>query len=414
MSASESFAQRFRTIPLYRAFRHRDFRWLWTGAFLSFVGSWVQNVAQGWLVYELTGNEAMLALVTFCGMAPVSLVGPLAGALADTLNRRAVLIITQAVYGAAAIFMAASVYYGFVSYGQILIVSLITGLTSTVEIPCRQSLVSSIVPQEDLAAAVPINAMTFNLARVFGPALGGWLLAKYGAQTCYLVNGISYFSLIIAVLGMRIDMRATARERQPIGDLVLEGMRYTLRDVRLRTLFLLECAASGFGLFYLSLMPAIVDKMLGLGKAGLGNAMSSVGIGAMVGLVLVITLSDKPIKPLLVRCAVTSLGLSLTLMSFARSPWVAFPLFGLAGMSAMIQFNTTNTLFQLLSPEHLRGRVLAMHVWALAGFSPLGVLFFGWLARNVSIPAAQFTGGSLLLGAAALGWRYRRNLAGVT
>lgn len=395
-----------------RVFRHRDFRLLWGGAFLSFVGSWIQNIAQGWLVFELTHDAAKLAFVTFCSMMPTSLFGPFAGVLTDMLNRRVVLVITQAIFGAGALFLAAASFYGFIQYWHIVVVALVSGFASTVEIPTRQSLVSQVVPPEDLAAAVPLNAMTFNLARVLGPSIGAILLTLFGAATCYLANGLSYLALIVAVLVIRADLSAAKRVAEPISDLLLAGVRYTLRDRRLRTLFLMEVGVSTFGLFYLPLMPAVAKSMLGLDKTGLGLAMTFVGIGAMLGLVSLMALADKPVKTRLVGFSMAALGASLMLLSFVRSPAAAFPLLAVAGMAGVVQFNCTNTLFQLLSPPELRGRVLAMHVWALSGLNPFGTLFFGWFAKVVSMSAAMQLGGGLVLAGATVGWLKRKTLEG--
>jgi MFS family permease len=394
-----------------RAFRHRDFRLMWFGAFFSFTGSWIQTTAQGWLVYQLTGDRAMLGLVVFCNQIPVSLIGPFAGALADVMNRRIVLVCCQLTFSLGSLFLAAAVHWGFIEYWQILMVASIGGIAGAIEMPTRQSIVSRVVPVEDLASAIPLNALTFNLARVIGPALGGLVYAVVGPQLCYLINGLSFFFLIFAVLAIRTDLRATEREAQPIADLVMEGMRYTFRDVRLRTLFVLEAAVSAFGLFYLAQMPAIAQDMLKLDEKGYGLAMTSVGIGAISSLLLVATFSHRPIKGLIVRISMTVFGVALALLGFATSPLMAFPLLALVGFCAVAQFNTTNTLFQLLSPDRLRGRVLAMHVWALAGLGPIGTIAFSWLAKATDLHVALQVGGACVLLAALWGWSRRGALA---
>lgn len=386
---------------------------LWTGAFLSFTGSWVQNVAQGWLVYELTGDEAKLAFVTFVAMAPVSLFGPFAGALSDTFNKRKVLVFTQSVFGLCALYLMAATHFGFVEYWQILVVSAIVGCMGCLEMPTRQSVISRVVPAEEIPLAVPFNAMTFNFARIVGPAIGGGLLAAFGPEACYGLNGISYLALIIAVLTIRSDLTAGTREPQPMKDLLFEGMLYTFRDVRLRMLFILEGMVSVFGLFYIALMAAFAKDMLGLDKTGLGWAMTSIGIGAFSGLVLMVATSERPIKALVVKGSMTIMGLGLSALAFARTGAVAFPLLAVVGAAAIMQFNTTNTLFQMLSPERLRGRVLAMHIWALAGLSPFGILFFGWLAKATSLPMTLHVGGACVLAGAVFAWFNGKALDGV-
>jgi len=280
-----------RAIPGVRVLmQYPDFRLLWTGAFLSFLGTWIQSVAQGWLVYDITNDEAKLAMVSFCGMIPMAFLGPISGALIDTLNRRKILVVAQAIYGCNALFLAAAVHFGFVSYAQIIAISLINGVVNSFETPARQSLVGTMIPPEDLSAAVPVNAMTFNLSRVLGPAIGGQLLALLGAQLCYLINGLSYLALIFAVLAIRANIGRRAAPREPIIDLMMEGWRYTFRDLRLRTLFFMEGTTSMFGLAYIALMPAIAKDMLGLDKRGLGYAMTAIGVGTMTGLILLMML----------------------------------------------------------------------------------------------------------------------------
>lgn len=408
--------------PFSRAFRHRDFRLMWTGAFLSFTGSFIQNIAQGWLVYEITGDEAKLALVTFCGMAPVAVLGPFAGTLADTLDKRRVLTLSTLSFACGALFLSYATWQGFVQYWHILAVALLFGTVGAIEMPVRHSILSRVVPAEDLAAAVPLNAMTFNTARLIGPAIGGVLLAAFGPQVCYAINGASYLFIILAVLFVRTDLSAHEQPKQPISDLLLDGMRYTFRDMRLRTLFVMELVVSSFGLVYIALLPALAKDMLKLDKQGLGYAMATVGVGAVSGLLLMGGLSDRPVKSIMVRSAMLTIGLALIALAFSRTPWLSFPLLALIGGCVIVQFNTTNTLFQLLSPDRLRGRVLAMHIWAISGLGPFGMLVLGWLAGATrarsawplhGIPLALSVGGTLVVAGALWSIKNKHNLQGV-
>lgn len=410
MATAASFRQRLRAVDALQPFRFRDFRLLWIGAVLSFTGSTIQAFTQGWLTYHITGDAAKLGLVAFLSMAPMSVFAPFAGLAADRFDKRRALIACQVVLALCALFLAYMAYTGAIRYEHIAVVALVTGMTATIETPLRQSLIATIVPREHIRSAVPIQAMTFNVARILGPVLGGLLLPRYGAAACFLANGVSYVALIFAVRAIRSDLSAPDREPQPIGDLLFEGMRYTLRDARLRSLFLMEAGTSVFGMFYLMLMPAIAKDMLGLDAVGLARSLSFVGLGALVGLALVLSLGRKPLKVFVVRAAMTAMAVAVLGMSFARSPWLAMPLFALAGMASIAQFNTTNTLFQMLAPEQLRGRVLAMHIWAIGGLTPVGVLVFSWVARQTGLPTALGIGGSILAAGAVLGWFAARGL----
>jgi len=251
------------------------------------------------------------------------------------------------------------------------------------------------------------------MARLVGPALGGILLSTMGAAACYLVNALSFFALIFAGLAIKADLTATSREPQPMMDLIFEGALYTFREVRLRTLFILECSVSVFGLFYITQIPAFLDKLLKIDTHRLWESYLAVGIGSVIALGFIMTWSERPVRALVLRVSMTMLSLSLIALGFARSVWLAYVLFALIGCASIAIFNTCNTLFQLLSPERLRGRVLSMHVWALSGIGPFGVWGFGFIAQKFGLPFALEFGGALLCLFAAYAWIYRKGLAGV-
>lgn len=412
-SAVANLGRRIGQIPSLRPLKHRDFRLMWFGALFSFTGSWIQNVAQGWLVYHLTGDVRMLALLTLFSSAPSTLFAPFAGALTDTLNKRLVLISAQSCYAVGALFLGVANSMGFVQIWHLMGVALVYGFIGTVEMPTRQAIITSVVPKADVATAIPLNALSFNLSRVIGPSIGGILLGAFGPSTCYFANGLSYIGLIGAVIAVRADLKASPHDKEPIGDLLLGGIRYTLRHKGLRLLFLMESSVSLFALFYLGMMPAIAKDMLGLGKTGLGYATASVGVGAVIGLVALGLLAPRPWKASIAGLSLFSMGVALVALSMTRSAAVAYPLFALAGMSGVMQFNTTNTLFQTIAPPELKGRVIAMHVWALTGLSPIGSLFFGWLAKATSLPLALCFGGVAVVLTATIAWLYRRILAQV-
>ena len=396
-----------------RAFRHRDFRLLWTGAFLSFIGSWIQIVGQGFLVYRLTHSEAKLALVSFIGSLPYFIMGPLPGAFVDHFHKKTLLVVTQLLLGSAAIFLAAAAYYNFIQYWMIVITALVVGCVGAFEIPTRQSAVGTVVPPEDLSAAIPLNALTFNLARLLGPAVGGFVLAKIGVDACYLLNGISFLALVFAALAIRADLSATKKEPQPMKDILLEGMRYTFQERPLRTLFLLELCVSMCGIFYITQMPAIADKILHLGPQGLANCYTAMGVGTVSSLLLVAATSERGFRAMVLRCDMSLMALGLLALSFTHHEWTGYAILAVLGFCGVAHFNITNTMFQLLSPIALRGRVLSMHVWALSGLGPFGVMFFGWLASQTSLATSLQAGACCMAIGAASAWGSRRGLESV-
>ena len=395
-------------LPVFRAAKHRDFRLLWIGAMFSFTGTQIQRIAEGFLVYDLTGDTAKLAFIMFANMVPVSFLGPIFGVFADVIDRRKIMVAAMVILAAGSAFLGVASHFGFLQYWHIVAFAFLSGFVLTVEAPSRMSIVREVVPVEDFATAVPTMSMTFNVARVAGPAIGGVLAGLYGAESCFWINSVSFFALIIAALAIRTDLSAKEREPQPVRDLLTEGMLYTLRDRALLTLFILESVTSFFGIFYISLMPAIAKDILHLGEAGLGAAMSSVGIGALGGLILLASISHKPYKALMIRVSMTCFAVAMVLLTFVRTPLLAFPLFSVLGACTIVQFNTTNTLFQLISPARLRGRVLSMHMWAISGVAPFGIMLFGWISRGWNLDYAFMIGGGAVAVGAVASWLFRQ------
>lgn len=390
-----------------KVLRIPDYRYLWFGSLTSFIGSQVQNVAQGYYVFEITNSNAKLALVTFCGMIPITLMGPLVAVTADLWDRRKTLIWTSLGFAFSALVLASAIFFNVGYYSLFIGVALITGVLQTLEQPTRQSIVRAVVPREDLAAAIPMQGMTFNLARTVGPAVGGIMLAVVGAAYCFLLNAASYIGVLTAAFKIKTDLSPIQKEPQPIKDLIFEGMLYTLKHRGLRTLFIMEGATSLFGIFYLSQLPAIAKKLLGLGPMGLGVAYSSIGIGAILSLTTLAAISNRPIKPQVIRVAMSAFSVFLMILSVNHLAWLSFLCLGFLGASTMAQFNTTNTLFQLIAPARLQGRVLAMHMWAVGGLAPVGALIFGVIADWIGLRPAMLMGAVLVGGFSLFGWLQR-------
>jgi predicted MFS family arabinose efflux permease len=229
-------------------------------------------------------------------------------------------------------------------------------------------------------------------------------LAAFRPGLSYLINGLSFTGLVFAVLAIHADLRPEKRNDGPIWDLVVEGWKYTLREPRLRVLLVLEAAVSIFAIHYIALLPALAKDQLGLDQRGLGLAYSMIGVGAVTSLLLMAWMSDRPIKGTVIRVAMLLLGSGLVALSAIRTPALAYAILTMLGLATVAQFNTTNTLFQLLSPDYLRGRVLSMHIWALSGLSPLGALAFGALAQQRGLPFALAAGGIAVVAFALWGF----------
>jgi len=381
----------------FRTLRIRDFRLYWIGAFLSFVGSWIQNTGQQWLVFDLTNSEQALGLMTFIGAAPMFFLSPFGGWLADRANKRMVLVVCQSTFAISAFFLAFAVWQGYATFWMITAVAFVNGCTSVIEIPTRQSMISDLVPAEDLASALPLSSATFNTARILGPAIGGLLLGAYGPGACYFINGISFSAIIIAVLAIRSDLRSTSDRSASLRESLFEGMRHVAATPAFRTLVLMMMATAVCAMFYIALLSAFAERVLSVGAQGFGYLLTSTGVGAIIGLLTITWLSTKPVKGWIPIIAMCGLGGSLFVVSLTQHLLHACLALGMMGFFGVGQMVGTNTALQYFSPPELRGRIISVHVWSMAGLNPVGALLFGKLAEEIGVPVTFRIGGIIVL-----------------
>lgn len=372
----------------FRAMRSPQFRRYWLGAFLSFVGSWIQNVAQSWLAYELTRSEFLLGLVGFVQGLPMLFLAPIGGALSDRWNRRTILLTTQSLFALSALTLALLTFTGWVRYEFILGLVLLNGLVLSVDLPTRQALVGHLVPREDLGNGIALNAAAFHTARILGPAVGGLLLEWFGPALCFLINGLSFSAILLALWTIRLQDSHEKPNSARLWDSLREGLQFITERRGLLMLWLNVMVLSAFGLSYLVLLPVFADKVFGIGKAGLGQLYTAAGIGSLMGLLLVARLSGEVPRGWLVLVAAN--GFAWCVMGFVHAPnaWAAKGLLMLAGMFGVMQLVSTNTALQTSAPDSLRGRVVALHSWAINGPAPFASLLIGQLAELWGAPLA--------------------------
>ena len=368
--------------------RSPAFRRYWVGAFLSFVGSWIQNVAQSWLVYELTRSEFLLGVVGFASGVPMLFLAPIGGALADRWNRRNILLITQSLFALSAFALAALTYAGAIRYEYIVALALLNGLVLTVDLPTRQSLVAHLVPRADLANGIALNAAAFHTARILGPAIGGLLLEWVGAAPCFLVNALSFSAILLALLSLRIQPSTDGRAPTGILQSLREGVAFVRARRGLMLLWLNVLILSTFGLSYLVLLPVFAAEVLQVGKTGLGQLYTFAGIGSLAGLLLTARLSGEVARGWLVILAANGFAWSVIGFALTTHPLVAKGLLMLAGMFGVMQLVSTNTALQTAAPDYLRGRVVSLHTWAINAPAPFASLLIGKLAQLWGAPTA--------------------------
>jgi MFS family permease len=387
---------------LLDVFRHRNYRLFFTGQAISLVGFWMQAIAQSWLVYRLTDSPFLLGLVAFAAQAPVLFVSPFAGVIADRLDRRRILFVTQGAMMASACMLAAFTLTGAVQVWHIIALAALSGTANAFDVPTRQSFTIEMVGRADLPRAIALNSIMFNGARLIGPAIAGLLVAAVGEGWCIALNGASYIGVLIGLSMMRIERSPARAPSHPLTDL-REGFVYVTTHRQMRTLLLLLASSSLFGTSYLTLMPVFARDILHGGSDALGYLMAAVGAGALIGAlcvprVPVAWLSKVPFL------AAACFGVALIAFSQSTNFALSLALLVPAGFGMMMMGISTNTLVQGSVDDAMRGRVMAYYVMAFIGMVPLSALAAGALSHEIGAPDTLAVGGALTVVAAAY-WR---------
>jgi MFS family permease len=385
-----------------RAFKHRNYRLFFGGQLISLSGTWMQSLAQAWLVYRLTGSAILLGFVAFAGQFPVFLFATLGGAFADRHSRHRILVATQTTSMLLALVLAALTLAHRVQVWHVFVLAAILGLVNAFDIPTRQAFVVEMVGREDLINAIALNSSMFNGARIIGPALAGVLVATIGEGWCFFANGISYLAVIIGLLLMKIKTRGSIPFPGSTLTSIIEGFGYVGRTGPVRSLLFLLGLVSLLGLPYMVLMPIFADQILHGGARGLGLLMGASGVGALIGALSLAARSGARGLGRLVAVSAAGFGASLILFSLSRSFWLSAALLLPVGFCMIVEMASSNTLIQTLVPDNLRGRVMAVYGMMLMGMAPFGALLAGALAHQLSAPVTVALGGAVCIVAAAV------------
>jgi MFS family permease len=382
---------------LLRALRHRDYRLFISGQLISLIGTWMQTVAESWLVYRLTGSAVLLGVVGFANRIPVFLFSTVGGAVADRYNRHHIVIATQIASMCLAAILAALTLTHRVQVWHLMVIAALLGLVNAFDIPARQSFVVELVDRADLQNAIALNSSMFNGARIVGPAIAGVLVAAVGEGWCFLANAVSYVAVIIGLLLMRVTPRSQAERPAFTLAHVTEGFRFVLRSRPILALLLLLGLVSLMGTPYSVLMPIIADQTFHAGPRGLGILMGATGVGALLGALSLATRTTLHGYGRTIALAATGFGLSLLAFSAARNLWLAVAFLLPAGFSMMTQMAASNTLIQSMVPDTLRGRVMAVYSMMFMGMAPIGALLAGTLAGWLGAMTTVAAGGAFCI-----------------
>jgi MFS family permease len=392
-------------IPLpLRALRSGNYRLFVSGQLVSLIGTWMQMVAQSWLIYRLTGSAALLGLIGFASQVPVFLLAPLGGVIADRMDRQRVLIVTQAAMMVLAFVLAGLTLGGVVAVWHIFALASLLGLANAFDIPARQAFVIEMVERDDLVNAIALNSSMVNGARVVGPAVAGIVVAAVGEGWCFLINAVSYVAVIAALVNMRVGTRPAVHGRASAWDSIVEGFVYAWQTAPVRALLLLLGLVSLMGMPYSVLMPIIADQVLEGGPNAYGLLMSASGVGALAGAASLTMRQHVRGLGRWVAFSASGFGVSLIAFSFSRSLWVSALLLVPAGFCMMVEMAASNTLIQSMIPDRVRGRVMAVYSMMFMGMAPLGALLAGALAAPLGAPATVALGGIACIAGGIVFW----------
>nr|MBC7245579.1 MFS transporter [Chloroflexota bacterium] len=382
----------------FAALRHRNYRLWFFGQTISLMGTWMQWVAQGWLVYELTESKLTLGTISFFGNLPTLFLMLPAGALADRVSRRTLLLATQTVMTMQAFVLAALTATGALHVWHIALLAMVLGMANSFDAPARQAMsVDMVDDRRDLLNAIALNSTIFNMARIVGPAVGGIILASLGAAWCFALNGVTFFAVIVALWLMRLPHVEQARHSEPLLMQIKAGLGYIRNNIEVMAMIALIGVASLFGLAYSVLLPVYAVDVLRVGETGLGMLNAATGMGALVASLLVASLGSFHHKGWLLTAGSLLFPVLILLFAVTRSFTFSLVCLALVGLTFVIQSATINTLIQSLVPDSLRGRVMAVFTLSFFGTMPFSSLLAGTLAQAFGVVASVAIGAGITL-----------------
>ena len=392
---------------IFRSLQHRNFRLFFMGQGLSLIGTWMQMTAVAWLVWRLGHNPFLLGLSGFAARIPTFALAPFAGVLVDRVNRRRLVLVMQILAMLQALLLAGLMYSGQLAIWHVILLALFLGFINAVDMPARQSfLVQLLDRREDLNNAIALNSSMVNGARLIGPSLAGFLIARSGEGFCFLLNGLSYLAVIASLLLMRLPPQPPPRHRGAVRDHLREGFHYAFGFMPIRALLLLLALVSLTGASYTQLLPIFAQQILHGDARTQGFLLSAAAVGALAGALYLATRRTVRGLGRVIAVSPVILGAGLMAMGLSSRLGVTLALMPVIGLGLMVQTASTNTILQTIVDDDQRGRVMSFYSMAFMGMVPLGSLFAGTLAHLIGARATVIVGGGCCIAGAL--WFVRR------
>jgi MFS family permease len=381
----------------FAALHYRNYKLWFAGQLTSVIGTWMQIIAQGWLVYEISHSEFMLGLVGFAAAIPILIVSPWGGVVTDNMSKRTLLVITQTSSMLLAFILSLLVFTNRVQVWHIIVLAALLGVVNAFDAPARQSFVVDMVDREHLGNAIALNSIIFNGARVVGPAVGGLILAALGSAWCFFLNGISFLAVIAGLLAMRLPARETQRSASRPWRQFMEGMQYARDHREIVGLLVLAAIFSVFGISYSTILPAFTDQVLHTGASGYAAVNALIGMGAMLAALYMARYSNSGHRGRILLVAGLAYPFFLTWFGFNSYFPAALALAFCLGVGFMLQLTAVNTLLQVWVSDEMRGRVMSLYTLSFFGLSPFGNLAIGAAASRLPMGITLAIGAGITL-----------------
>jgi len=381
--------------------RHRNFKLFVSGQSISLIGTWMTRIATSWLVYRLTGSALLLGVVGFSGQILTFVLAPFAGVLIERMDRRKLLVWTQALAAAQSLLMAALTLARIITIREIIALSALQGLINAFDMPGRQSfLVQMVEDKQDLGNAIAINSSMVNLARLVGPALAGLVIAWVGEGYCFLIDGISYFAVIASLLMMVVTPAEIRRATTTMVEQLVEGWSYVTTFRPIRTILLLFSLTSLMGFPFMVLLPIFAGKVLHGGPHTLGFLTGASGVGALVSAISLALRRMVRGLTTMIQISALMFGAGLIAFGLSHTLWLSMLFMLITGFGMMQGLAASNTVIQTLVPEAMRSRVMSYYTMAFVGMAPFGSLLAGFMAHHIGAPhTVMVTGAACVVGA---------------
>ena len=381
----------------FAALQHRNYRLFFIGQLISLTGTWMQNVAERWLVWQLTNSPFKLGVVTFAAGVPVLLFSLWGGVVADRLPKRRLLMMTQTFMMTLALILAVDVILGTVQWWHVGILAFLLGTANSFDAPARQAFVVEMVGRNDLMNAIALNSAIFNSARIVGPALAGVTLAALGTAWCFALNAVSFLAVLVGLALMNVKPYVGAASTESPFVQIREGVTYIWHHPFVRTLIALVAVSNMFAMGYMALLPAFAQNVLHVGTVGYGFMTTAIGVGALAGALIIASMGDYQRKGLMLTVGNLLFPVMVIALSCSKSFHLTMGFLVVAGLGFMTQNATANTLVQTTVPDALRGRVMSVYMMVFQGFFPIGSLIAGAVAEGFGVPVGVGFGGVIAL-----------------